>query len=222
MELRASSATALLAAFLLAGCAAVGLARLEPGRSTEADVRQALGEPARVYAAADGSRQLAFPHGPEGPADLHGVHRGRRPPGPAWTRCSPTSSSPRISPGTTKAEEVERLVGPPWRMQRLSRTSRQVAWDYVLRDTWDYMVDFAVMVDRDGIVTEKVHARRVAGRLGIRRQVAQGRRRHAEGAQGGIGHAERLQDSRNGEHHERAAGHAPRHGPRRQGNAPGR
>lgn len=165
MELRASSATALLAAFLLAGCAAVGLARLEPGRSTEADVRQALGEPARVYAAADGSRQLAFPHGPEGPRTYMAfiAADGRL---VRLDQVLTDEQFARISPGTTKAEEVERLVGPPWRTQDFPN-KQAVAWDYVLRDNWDYMVDFAVMVGRDGVVTEKVHARRSRGDSGF-------------------------------------------------------
>jgi hypothetical protein len=42
-----------------------------------------------------------------------------------------------------------------------------VAWEYVMRDNWDYMVDFAVMVGRDGVVTEKVHARRSRGDSGF-------------------------------------------------------
>ena len=62
MGLRASFATALLCALLLPGCTAVGLARLEPGRSTEVDVRQALGEPARSFANPDGTRQLVVPN----------------------------------------------------------------------------------------------------------------------------------------------------------------
>ena len=166
MELRASSATALLAAFLLSGCAAVSLARLEPGRSTEADVRQALGEPARVYAAADGSRQLVFPSGPEG-TQTHMAHLaadGR------LVRLEQVLSEEhfgRISTGTTKAGEVERLVGPPWRMQDFPNL-QATAWDYVFRDTWDYIVDFSVMVGRDGVVTDKVYARRPRGESGFK------------------------------------------------------
>lgn len=161
MGLRGSFATALLCALLLPGCTAVGLARLEPGRSTEVDVRQALGEPARSYANPDGSRQLAFPTGPAGlqtyMAFIAADGRLVR-----LEQVLTEEQFARISPGTTTADEVDRLVGPPWRMIDFPN-KRAMAWDYVIRDTWDYTVDFAVMVGRDGIVTEKVHARRTRG-----------------------------------------------------------
>lgn len=166
MALRASSAAAVLAPFLLAGCAAVGLARLEPGRSTEADVRQVLGEPARVFAAADGSRQLAFTSGPEG-TQTHMAFIAADGRLVRLQQVLTEEQFGRISPGTTRAEEVERLVGPPWRTQDFPN-KQAVAWDYVFRDTWDYMVDFAVMVGRDGVVTEKVYARRTPGETGFK------------------------------------------------------
>jgi hypothetical protein len=165
MALRASFATAFLFALLLPGCTAVGLARLEPGRSTETDVRQVLGEPARAYANPDGSRQLVFPRGPEGlqtymafvAADGRLVRLEQ-----ALTE----QQLARISPGETTADEVERLVGPPWRRIDFPN-KRATAWDYVIGDDWGYTVDFAVMVGRDGIVTEKVHARRSRGDAGF-------------------------------------------------------
>lgn len=166
MELRASSATAVLGAFLLAGCSAVGLARLEPGRSTEADVRRLLGDPARAYPAADGSRQLAFPSGPEG-TQTHMAYLAADGRLVRMEQVLNEDQFGRISPGTTRAEEVERLVGPPWRMQDFPN-KQAVAWDYVFRDTWDYLVDFSVMVGRDGVVTEKVYARRPRGETGFK------------------------------------------------------
>lgn len=165
MELRKSIVIATLAAVSLAGCAAVGLARLEPGKSTEADVRQVLGEPAATYASADGSRQLAFPRGPEGlqtymafvAADGRLVR---------VEQVLNEAQFARISSGQTTAAEVERLVGPPWRKQDFPN-KQATAWDYVIRDSWDYTVDFSVMVGRDGVVTEKVHARRSRGDNGF-------------------------------------------------------
>jgi outer membrane protein assembly factor BamE (lipoprotein component of BamABCDE complex) len=165
MELRFPTPFAILGATLVAGCAAVGLARLEPGRSTEADVRQVLGEPARTFVNADGSRQLAFPRGPEG---LQTYMAFVAPDG-RLVRVAQVLTEERlarISPGQTTTEELERLVGPPWR--RIDFPNKNaVAWDYVFRDTWDYTVDFAVMVGRDGIVTEKVYARRSRGDSGF-------------------------------------------------------
>ncbi len=165
MELRIPIPAAVLGAALLAGCAAVGLARLEPGRSTEADVRQVLGDPAATYANADGSRQLAFPRGPEGLQTYMAfvAADGR------LIRVDQVLSEAqfgRISAGQTTAGEVERLVGPPWRKQDFPN-KQATAWDYVIRDSWDYTVDFSVMVGRDGVVTEKVHARRSRGDNGF-------------------------------------------------------
>ena len=165
MELRVSTWFAVLAAVLLAGCTALGLARLEPGKSTEADVRRVLGEPARAYANPDGSRQLVFPSGPQGQqtymAFVAADGRLQR-----VDQVLTERQFDRISAGQSTAEEVERLVGPPWRRVDFPN-KHAVAWDYVFRDTWDYTVDFAVMVGRDGIVTEKVYARRMGGDRGV-------------------------------------------------------
>ena len=53
-----------LFAALLAACGSGH--GLRPGWSTEADVRGALGAPAAAFEHADGSRTLAYPHGPLG------------------------------------------------------------------------------------------------------------------------------------------------------------
>ena len=165
MELRARSVLFAIAAALLGGCAAIGMARLESEKSTEADVRQALGEPARVFTAADGSRQLAFTSGPAG-TQTHMAFLaadGRL----LWLEQVLTEQTiARISPGSTTAAELERLIGPPWRKIDFAN-KRAEAWDYVLQDTGGYVVDFSVMVGRDGVVTEKVYVRRMLGEPGI-------------------------------------------------------
>ena len=166
MELRALPPIALLGAALLAGCAAIQFARLEPGRSTEADVRQALGQPARTYDAPGGVRQLAFPTGPAGTqthmAFLAADGRLLR-----LDQVLTEENFARLSPGTTTAAEVERLIGPPWRTIDFPN-KRATAWDYVFQDTAGYIVDFSVMVGRDGVVAEKVYVRRFMGDSGRR------------------------------------------------------
>lgn len=161
MELRARIPFAVLGAALLAGCAALGIAGLEPGRSTEADVRRALGEPARTWPAPDGSRLLAFPSGPAGTqthmATLAADGRLLR-----LEQVLTEERIARISPGTTTAAELERLIGPPWRTIDFPNKSA-TAWDYVLQDIGGYLVDFSAMVGRDGVVTEKVYVRRHLG-----------------------------------------------------------
>jgi outer membrane protein assembly factor BamE (lipoprotein component of BamABCDE complex) len=151
----------LAAAAILAGCA---VGRLEPGRSTEADVRAALGEPARVYPVPDGTRMLAFPQGPAGTQTYmaHVTADGR------LTRFEQVLSNDqfrRIERGTTTGAQLERLIGPPWRVMDFPN-KKQVAWDYVFQDEWGYVVDFSVMLDERGIVAETAYARRESGRDG--------------------------------------------------------
>jgi len=73
-----------------------------------------------------------------------------------------------ITVGSTTAEELERLIGPPWRRMDLPN-KRQVAWDYVYRDSWDYTVDFSVMFDERGIVADRAAVRRERGDGGYSR-----------------------------------------------------
>jgi len=147
----------LVAALLLAtGCAVMDFQKLAPGRSTEADVRRALGEPAMVLPAADGSRQLAFPTGPFGTqtwmAYVSAEGRLLR-----LEQALTDDNLQRVSRGISQ-DEVLRLIGPPWRRVDFAN-KRQVAWDYRFQDTWGYLVDYAVMVDERGIVAETVRVR---------------------------------------------------------------
>lgn len=153
-----------LAPAVLAACSAVSILQLEPGKSTEADVRRALGEPARTFALDDGSRQLVFPTGPGGTQTYMAYVSS----GGSLVRLEQAlvdAKFRRIVPGATTAAELERLIGPPWRKIAFPN-KRQVAWDYVYLDDWDYTVDLAVMVDERGIVAETVHARRSRGDSG--------------------------------------------------------
>ncbi len=152
---------ALAAAALLAGCAVVAISRLEPGKSTEADVRQALGQPAREFRDPDGSRQLVFPTGPMGTE----THMAWLSPDGRLARLEQVLDAEhiqRIEKGVTTSAQLERLIGPPWRAIDFPNLG-QVAWDYVLRDAWDYQVDFSVMIDRKGIVAGTAYVRRDRG-----------------------------------------------------------
>ena len=143
--------------FLAAGCAAFGLYRLEPGRSTEGDVRSALGEPAMAFVEADGSRSLVFPQGPGG---THTYMANLAPDG-RLTRLEQVLTEDRfrrIANGRTTRGEVERLIGPPWRTIDFPNKG-QVAWDYRFQDTWGYLAEFSVMLDERGIVAETATVR---------------------------------------------------------------
>ena len=166
MSMRIRFALPALAALALAGCSTFSIVGLAPGKSTEADVRRALGEPAKTYPLPDGSRQLAFPTGPGGTQ----TYMAQVAANGSLTRLEQVLVEEKfrmVNPGTTTADEVERLIGPPW--QKIAFANKgQVAWDYVYLDTWDYLVDLSVMVDGRGIVQEMVHARRTRGDSGHR------------------------------------------------------
>lgn len=149
---------------MMAGCSVIAISRLEPGRSTEADVRAALGEPARTFQDAEGRRQLVYPQGPAGTqtyfATVTGDGRLVR-----FEDVLTEENLRRLSVGSTTADQVERLLGPPWRKATFER-QRQIAWDYVIRDSWSYTVDFSVMFDERGIVASTASVRRETGRDG--------------------------------------------------------
>lgn len=152
------------AAAMLAGCAVFAVARLEPGKSSESDVRQALGEPVKVYSDPDGARQLVYPRGPEG----RQTYMAFLAPDGRLVRLDQVLTEEhfrKIAVGTTDQAQLERLIGPPWRKIPFPNL-RQVAWDYVLQDSWGYTVDFSVMVDERGIVANLVSVRRDPGRSG--------------------------------------------------------
>jgi outer membrane protein assembly factor BamE (lipoprotein component of BamABCDE complex) len=152
----------LCAAATLFGCSAISVSRLEPGKSSEADVRAAFGTPPKVYENPDGSRQLAFPTGPAGTQ----THMAFLAPDGRLMRLEQVLTEEqfrRIENGRTSRDQLERLIGPPWRTIDFPN-KRQVAWDYVFEDSWSYIVDFSVMLDERGLVAERASVRRERGR----------------------------------------------------------
>jgi outer membrane protein assembly factor BamE (lipoprotein component of BamABCDE complex) len=154
-----------VSAAMLVSCASTGLARLEPGKSSEAELRQALGEPARVFTLPDGSRQLAFPENPEGTR----TYMAFLSPNGRLDRVEQVLTEQQfrlIERGTSTRDDIDRLIGPPWRVVDFPN-KRQVAWDYVYQDSWGYTVDFSVMFDERGIVAETANVRRDPGDGGM-------------------------------------------------------
>ena len=148
---RIASAAALA---LLAGCAGFARLGLEPGRSTEAEVHRAMGEPAMEFALPDGSRRFAYPQGPLGTETFMAtVDRDGRL--VSLEQVLDEAHFARIVPGTSTREDVRRLIGPPWQTVDFANLA-QVAWDYRFLDAWGYQADLSVMIDREGRVVGKV------------------------------------------------------------------
>lgn len=146
----------LLVAAFAGGCAAYSGAGLQPGSSTESDVRSVMGPPALEMSDPDGSRNLYYPRGPLGrqtyvaEVGANGVLRGVR-------NVLNDDTFNRIRPGLT-GEEVLRLIGPPREKAYFSNLG-QTAWDYKYQDTWGYESILSVMLDRQDIVVGKVTRR---------------------------------------------------------------
>jgi outer membrane protein assembly factor BamE (lipoprotein component of BamABCDE complex) len=146
----------LVSALLLASCASYDGRGLRPGVSTEAEVRQVMGEPAMQLPDPDGSRALVYPRGPLG-SQTYMVHVGRDGVVQSIEPVLSDATFNAIQPGMTQ-EEVLRLIGPPRETMSFARLGH-VAWDYKYQDTWGYPAIFSVTFDRDGRVVSKISQR---------------------------------------------------------------
>jgi outer membrane protein assembly factor BamE (lipoprotein component of BamABCDE complex) len=137
----------------LSGCAGYGVSSLEPGKTTETEVRRIMGDPALRIAASDGSTQLAYPTGPMGTKTFmaHVAADGR------LTRIEQVLDEEhfaRIATGRSTQEDVRRIIGPPFNVGRFPRQN-YVAWDYRFKDAWGYRAELTVLFDPNGVVAEK-------------------------------------------------------------------
>jgi outer membrane protein assembly factor BamE (lipoprotein component of BamABCDE complex) len=62
-----------------------------------------------------------------------------------------------IRPGMTASDVLERL-GAPYNKSRFPAT-KTTAWDYRMRDFWNYDADFSVILSDQGIVVSKIVVR---------------------------------------------------------------
>ena len=154
----------LAAAVLAAGCAAYDGTSLRPGVSTEAEVRGVMGQPAAEFVNPDGSRSLAYPHGPLGTqtymADVapDGRVRTVRP-------ALNDDTFHQVRAGMTR-DDILRLIGPPGDTMAFSRL-RQTSWEWRYVDTWGYRAIFSVNFDENGIVVSKFSRRIERNSIGI-------------------------------------------------------
>lgn len=147
---------ALLAAFVAASCASYDGRGLRAGASTEAELRQVMGEPAMQFSNSDGSRQLAYPRGPLG-SQTFMAHVSRDGIVRAIEPVLSDGTFNAIQPGMTQ-DEVLRMIGPPRDTMSFPRLGH-VSWDYKYTDTWGYLAIFSVTFDRDGRVVSKISQR---------------------------------------------------------------
>ena len=153
--------TFLLAA-LLAACASYEGRGLQPGVSTEADVRSSMGAPSMEFAGNDGSRRLAYSRGNNfAPTYMADVGPDGRLKGISSVLNDDVFR--QVNAGMTR-DEVLRMIGPPGDIMEFPRT-KQVGWDYRFMDLWGLPSIFSVTFDDKGVVVSKI-TRRIEPRSG--------------------------------------------------------
>jgi hypothetical protein len=143
----------LLCAALAAGCAGIGGANLEPGKSRLADVEAALGAPTERISRPDGSTDLYYSRLPFG-RTMHVATVGSDGMLKSFEQRLTYANIKKIVPNTTSAKEVRELLGPPWRIERMSRQNLD-SWEY----PWAVAEDRRILwvnVSDDGIVRQVI------------------------------------------------------------------
>lgn len=139
----------LLSALLaLVGCDSQRAAQLQPGISSEADVRQQFGTPQAEYAQADGSRTLAYTRQPEGRTNLMIVINPSGTLREIHQVLQPTYFE-QIKPGMSE-EQVQRILGQPATRQ-FFKLKQQAVWEWYWLDGQSQMM-FSVTFDAEGKV----------------------------------------------------------------------
>ena len=120
---------ALLAAVIVvSGCASFDGSSLVAGKSAAAEVEALMGAPAERVASADGGQVLYYPRQPAGRRTFvvsigaDGVMR-------SIEQRLAQEHFGKLAAGTSTANEVRELLGPPVRVVRMERVERDV-WDY--------------------------------------------------------------------------------------------
>ena len=138
-----------LCALLLAGCDPARVAKLEPGVSTEANVRQQFGEPATVTVLADGVRVLEYPRQPEGWTNYR-ITIGSDGKMSSLRQLLHAANFERVKPGLDEMA-VRELLGPaaritPWALKN------EVEWVWRFRPDANRSQLFSVFFDSAGRV----------------------------------------------------------------------
>jgi outer membrane protein assembly factor BamE (lipoprotein component of BamABCDE complex) len=64
----------------------------------------------------------------------------------------------KIEIGKTTRDEVNPLIGPPWRTIDFPH-QQHTAWDYLYRDIWGFRVEQSIVFDAAGVVVSKPQVR---------------------------------------------------------------
>lgn len=145
---------AAVALFGFIGCDQRRIDRLEPGVSTEADVRREFGAPAAVFDEPGGARTLDYPRQPEGLVNYL-VTIGADGRMAALRQVLQPANFARVAPGMDR-EEVRRLLGKPAKTQRYALKRRE-EWTWRWADG-PTAKEFGVVFDDGGRVVSSAVA----------------------------------------------------------------
>ena len=146
--------SALCLAMLLAACASFDGRGLTPGVSTVADVERVMGAAAEKRQAAGGETWYYYPRQPYGRVTF--VARvgsdGRL---VAIEQRLTDENVAKIVANTTRAEQVQELLGPPYQATHYARLDRNI-WTWHMRKYGDpgIPVSLNVQMSPDGVVRE--------------------------------------------------------------------
>ncbi|MDB5768970.1 MAG: hypothetical protein JWQ61_3784 [Collimonas fungivorans] len=158
MKLWVRSVLAVVLPFMIAACdqngnfiQEAGLEKLSRGVSTEADVRNAMGQPDTVWEAESGERSLEYPKGPSG-ARTWIFYIGKDGKLSDYKQVLTEENFARIKVGMNK-EEVRRMLGRPRTVVQFTRKNEEV-WDWRYTQADASQAFFNVHMDiTSGLVT---------------------------------------------------------------------
>jgi len=142
-----------LLAFTLGGCASFSGNDLISGKSSASEVERSMGMPARRMALPDGRSVWFYPRG-EGRATFAAT-LGKDGVLQSIEQRLTSGNILKLLPGTTRAQDVADLLGPPGRIVRMSRMERDV-WEYKTAEGEDKKILW-VQLSYDGLVREVLY-----------------------------------------------------------------
>lgn len=131
----------------LSGCAGYAGSRLQAGASSLSAVVVEMGEPAMRWRDADGSEQLAYPRGPQGP-HTYMAHIGPDGRLQKIENVLTMKHFARIVAGKSDQAAVLRVLGPSvpqWSAYYQARD--ELVWEWLFCDDYGYLARFDVLFD---------------------------------------------------------------------------
>jgi len=137
---------------ILSGCASYDGRDLVPGQSTAADVERTMGPPKEKLAERTGETVWFYPHNPAG-RDTYAVRVAKDGRVVDIEQRLTIPNIGKLVAGTSTAQDVRLILGPPWRVTFLPMQQREV-WEYRMFNQIQVPHNLFVQYSTDGIVRE--------------------------------------------------------------------